>query len=264
MISLSLRIIVQWTFLSYIGYCPAIYLLSPPFRLQPYIWIRKNAASLDRTCCGNNRYSPILDLIRTGWRHPYAKQYRSVFPGIQKGRCFVCNIILSQPIPDVIGNNLPMHLRSCAKMFSLKTRTGRSAASFVCTSANITLAQPVLPAIDSKTFTDYGPLLSTSQVRTVPLSPDSVKRWAHFHRDGSLGAWSCLCDIIAQMFDKVNLTPVPKWVWERNCKKYFQFSRYIGNLSNQWASLLSTYKDAFKNTICSTWAKIFKIPPSTI
>ena len=35
-----------------------------------------------------------------------------------------------------------------------KTRTGRSAASFVYTSANITLAQPVLPAIDSKTFTD--------------------------------------------------------------------------------------------------------------
>jgi len=85
----------------------------------------------------------------------------------------------------------------------------------------------------------------------------SVKWWAHFHRDGSLGAWSCLCDIIAQMFDKVNLTPVPKWVWERNCKKYFHFSRYIGNLSNQRASLLSTYKDAFKNTICSTWAKIF-------
>ena len=80
---------------------------------------------------------------------------------------------------------------------------------------------------------------------------------AHFHWDGSLGAWSCLCDIIAQMFDKVNLTPVPKWVWERNCKI---FSRYIGNSSNQWASLLSTYKDAFKNTICSTWAKFFKFP----
>jgi len=142
-------------------------------------------------------------------------------------------------------------------MLSRITRTGRSAASFVCTSANITLAQPVLPAIDSKTFTDYGPLLSPPQVRTVPLSPDSVKRWAHFHRDGSLGAWSCLCDIIAQMFDKVNLTPVPKWVWERNCKNIFQISRYIGNLSNQRASLLSTYKDAFKNTICSTWAKIF-------
>ena len=142
-------------------------------------------------------------------------------------------------------------------MFSLKTRTGRSAASFVYTSANITLAQPVLPAIDSKTFTDYGPLLSPSQVRTVPLSPDSVKRWAHFHRDGSLGAWSCLCDIIAQMFGKVNLTPVPKWVWERNCKIFFQFSRCFRNLINQQASILSTYKDAFKNTVCSTWAKIF-------
>ena len=113
------------------------------------------------------------------------------------------------------------------KYFHKKTRTGRSAASFACTSANITLAQPALPAIDSKTFTDYGPLLSPSLVRTVPLSPDSVKRWAHFHWDGSLGAWSCLCDIIAQMFDKVNSTPFPKWVWEINCKIFFQFSRYI-------------------------------------
>ena len=44
---------------------------------------------------------------------------------------------------------------------------------------------------------------------------------------------------------------------EKLQKYFFQFSKYIGNLSNQWASLLSTYKDAFKNTICSTWAKIF-------
>ena len=110
----------------------------------------------------------------------------------------------------------------CQNAFT-KTRTGRSAASFVRTSANITLAQPVLPAIDSKTFTDYGPLLPLSLVRTVPLSPDSVKRWAHFHRDGSLGAWSCLSDIIAQMFDKVNLTPGPKWVWEINFKKFLIF-----------------------------------------
>ena len=149
-------------------------------------------------------------------------------------------------------------------MLSRKTRTGRSAASFVCASANITLAQPVLPAIDSKTFTDYGPLLSPSRVRTVPLSPDSVKRWAHFHRDGSLGAWSCLCDIIAQMFDKINLTPVPKWVWERNCKKYFQFSRYIGNLSNQWASLLSTYKNSLNHPNLSLWWKNPKNYPSIL
>ena len=121
--------------------------------------------------------------------------------------------------------------------------------------ATVTSGTPA--AIDSKTFTDYGPLLPLSRIRTVPLSPDSVKRWAHFHRDGSLGAWSCLCNIIAQMFDKFNLTPVSKWVWERNCKKYFQFSRYSGNLSNQWASLLSTYKHAFKNTICSILAKFF-------
>ena len=46
-------------------------------------------------------------------------------------------------------------------------------------------------------------------------------------------------------------------------QNFFHFSRYIGNLSNQRASLLSTYKDAFKNTICSTWAKFFKISPST-
>ena len=69
-----------------------------------------------------------------------------------------------------------------------KTRTGRLAARDACTSANITLAQPVLPAIDSKTFTIWGSLLLLSRIRTVPLSPDSVKRWAHFHRDGSLGA----------------------------------------------------------------------------
>jgi len=135
-------------------------------------------------------------------------------------------------------------------MLSRITRTGRSAASFVCTSANITLAQPVLPAIDSKTFTDYGPLLSPPQVRTVPLSPDSVKRWAHFHRDGSLGAWSCLSDIIAQMFDKVNLTPVPKWVWERNCKNIFSIFKIHWNLPNQWASILSTHKHAFKTAFC--------------
>ena len=145
-----------------------------------------------------------------------------------------------------------MHLRSCAKMFSLKTRTGRSAASFVCTSANITLAQPVLPAIDSKTFTDYGPLLSPSQVRTVPLSPDSVKRWAHFHRDGSLGAWSCFSNIIAQMFDKVNLTPVPKWVWEINLKNFFDIllSSYVG--------YPSTYKGVIWNRKFYQFAKIFR------
>ena len=161
-------------------------------------------------------------------------------------------------------------------MLSPKTRTGRSAASFVCTSANITLAQPVLPAIDSKTFTDYGPLLSPSQVRTVPLSPDSVKRWAHFHRDGSLGAWSCLCDIIAQMFDKVNLTPVPKWVWERNCKNIFYFqdtlviqainghhsslhikmhskTRFVPLGRNFFKFLLLLYKEACKNAFSITF-----------
>ena len=143
-------------------------------------------------------------------------------------------------------------------MFSLKTRTGRSAASFVCTSANITLAQPVLPAIDSKTFTDYGPLLSPSQVRTVPLSPDSVKRWAHFHRDGSLGAWSCLCNIIAQMFDKVNLTPVPKWVWERNFKNFF----YLFFKIHFWLRQISatyppTYKGGIQNLKIYQFRKYF-------
>ena len=69
-----------------------------------------------------------------------------------------------------------------------KIRTGRLAARDACTSANITLTQPILPAIDSKTFTIQGSLLLLSRIRTVPPPPDDVKRWAHFHRDGSLGA----------------------------------------------------------------------------
>ena len=61
-------------------------------------------------------------------------------------------------------------------------------ASPVPTSEHSAPLQSCLPAIDSKTFTDWGSLLLLSRIRTVPLPPDGVKRWAHFHRDGSLGA----------------------------------------------------------------------------
>ena len=79
-------------------------------------------------------------------------------------------------------------------------RTGRMAANTGSTSGFRILMQTNLPAIDSKIFTDWGPLLLLSRIRTVPPPPDGVKRWAHFHRDGSLGAWSCLVNIIVQMF----------------------------------------------------------------
>ena len=161
-------------------------------------------------------------------------------------------------------------------------------ASLASTSEHPALLQSNLPAIDSKTFTDWGPLLLLSRTRTVPLPPDSVKRWAHFHRDGSLGAWSCFSNIIAQMFDKVNLTPVPKWVWEINLKNFFDIllSSYVGYPSTYkgviWnrkfyhfakifryfqitaQSSPSIYKNAFKIAFCSTFAKIIKnIFPST-
>jgi len=61
-------------------------------------------------------------------------------------------------------------------------------ASLASTSEHPALLQSGLPAIDSKAFTDWGSLLLLSRIRTVPPSPDGVKRWAHFHRDGSLGA----------------------------------------------------------------------------
>lgn len=93
-------------------------------------------------------------------------------------------------------------------------------ASLASTSEHPALLQSCLPAIDSKTFTDWGSLLLLSRIRTVPLPPDSVKRWAHFHRDGSLGAWSCLMNIIAQVFVFVKWVSISKWVWETDFENF--------------------------------------------
>ena len=93
-------------------------------------------------------------------------------------------------------------------------------ASDTCTSASIPMAQPHRPAIDSKTFTDRRSLPLLSRIRTVPLPPDGVKRWAHFHRDGSLGAWSCLIRIIAHVFASVNFPSLLKWVWETDFENF--------------------------------------------
>ena len=98
--------------------------------------------------------------------------------------CFFSGTNISQKFPHVIRKDLPI----CLRHFANQIRTGRMTASLASTSEHPALLQSTLPAIDSKTFTDWGSLLLFSRIRTVPLPPDSVKRWAHFHRDGSLGA----------------------------------------------------------------------------
>ena len=98
--------------------------------------------------------------------------------------CFFSDTNISQKLSLVISKDPPI----CLHLFANQIRTGRMTASSASTSEHPALLQSNLPAIDSKTFTDWGSLLLLSRIRTVPLTPDSVKRWAHFHRDGSLGA----------------------------------------------------------------------------
>ena len=158
-LSIKFRIIVQRTCLRFYWFSPLQ--LSPPFLQRPIQMNIKNTARHLRTRCVWTSIFTCLDISRIFWRRIFSFHYETVsihLSGYQKGRCFVCNYILSQTVPDVIGKNLPFLCQLCATIvpnhFHFKTRTGRSAASFVYTSANITLAQPVLPAIDSKTFTD--------------------------------------------------------------------------------------------------------------
>ena len=152
-----------------------------------------------------------------------------------------------------------MHLRSCAKMFSLKQGPGDQLQALsarlqtsLCRSRFSRQSIRRSSPIKDRYF-----LLRWSVPFHCHLS--SVKRWAHFHRDSSLGAWSCLCNIIAQMFGKINLTPVPKWVWERNFKNFF----YLFFKIHFWLRQISatyppTYKGGIKKHISYQFTKIFQ------
>ena len=130
--------------------------------------IRKNAASPIRTCCVKKHIHLLL----------------ICFAVYRRDCCFFSDTNISQILSLVISKDLPI----CLHLFANQIRTGRMTASQMPTSEHPALLQSNLPAIDSKIFTDWGPLLLLSRIRTVPPPPDGVKRWAHFHRDGSLGA----------------------------------------------------------------------------
>ena len=104
-------------------------------------------------------------------------------------------------------------------------RTGRMAANTGSTSGFRILMQTNLPAIDSKIFTDCGPLLSCfAAVRTDFRMPsDSVWRRVHIRRTGNLGAWSCLLIIIAHLFFYVKKSAFSEWVWEVFSKTFLHF-----------------------------------------
>ena len=130
--------------------------------------IRKNAASPIRTCCVKKHIHLLL----------------ICFAVYRRDCCFFSGTNISQIL-------CLSSATTCQFVYTIlphKTRTGSVAASDTCTSAGIPWTQSPLPAINSKTFTDWGSLLLLSRIRTVPPPPDGVKRWAHFHRDGSLGA----------------------------------------------------------------------------
>ena len=130
--------------------------------------IRKNAASHIRLAALENRIHLLSNSLFVCCRDC----------------CFFSGTNISQILSLVISKDLPI----CLHLFANQIRTGRMTASQMPTSEHPALLQSNLPAIDSKIFTDWGPLLLLSRIRTVPPPPDGVKRWAHFHRDGSLGA----------------------------------------------------------------------------
>ena len=154
-LSIKFRMIVQRTCLRF--YCFSPLQLSPPFLQRPIQMNIKNTARHLRTRCVWTSIFTCLDIFWIFWRRIFSFRYETVsihFSGYLKRPllCLKWYFITANPGRH---RQQPANLftQLCQNVYT-KTRTGRSAASFVYTSVNITLAQPVLPAIDSKTFTD--------------------------------------------------------------------------------------------------------------
>ena len=207
MFSLSVRMIFNELAECFIGYPPFPCLLSPPIFEQRvlffalYILITfqfgadehfsshsaktsQNKMILDISCVADGIRKNAASHIRLAALENRIHLLSNSLFVCCRDCCFFSSINISQILSLVISKDPPI----CLHLFANQIRTGRMTASSVSTSEHPALLQSNLPAIDSKIFTDWGSLLLLSRIRTVPLPPDSVKRWAHFHRDGSLGA----------------------------------------------------------------------------